>query len=186
MGGAWYEVVGGIGAGVGGIGAAAGAAAAWRAASASKETGRDAADALALALAPHLVLEAFAIGESVPSEDGVWQARIANDSRFAALDVVLEAHFADGERVHREIERLAPGGVELLALREIPAPPVGPTAAQAGRSWSSDIPTSADSGATRPPSPSSSADTTAHRPERRWPTAKRSESVEMRTTEAGR
>jgi len=134
MGGAWYEVVGGIGAGVGGIGAAVGAAAAWRAASASKETSRDAADALALSLAPHLGLETVAIGESVPSEGGFWQARITNDSRFAALDIVLEAHFADGERVHREIERLAPGGFELLTLREIPAPPVGPTAAQAGRS----------------------------------------------------
>jgi hypothetical protein len=126
--------VGGIGAGVGGLGAAAGAGAAWKAASASRETGENAAEALALALKPTLQLETFAIGEPEASERGAWHTRVLNESAFTALDVVVEARFRDGERIRQEIERLSPGGFETFTLREISAPPGGPTAAPQGES----------------------------------------------------
>jgi hypothetical protein len=134
MGGAWYEVVGGIGAGVGGLAAATGAGAAWRAASASRETSQNAADALALALKPHLRVETFAVGEPEATAHGVWTARVLNESAFVALDIVLEARFRDGVRARQEIERMAPGAFEAFTLREIAAPPGGPSASRQGES----------------------------------------------------
>lgn len=134
MGGAWYEVVGGIGAGVGGLGAAAGAAAAWKAANASRKTSEDAAEALALALPPKLRLETFAIAQHEGSDRGTWNVRVLNESAFTALDVVVKARFRDGERIRQEIERLPPGEFETFTLREISPPPGGPTRLQQGDS----------------------------------------------------
>ncbi len=128
MSGAWYEVMGGIGAGVGGLAAAAG----WQAASASREASKNAADALALR--PRLQIETFAIGEPEGTEHGVWTARVLNESAFVALDVVLETRFRDAVQARQEIERIQPGAFETFTLREIAAPPGGPTASQQGES----------------------------------------------------
>jgi hypothetical protein len=132
MAGAWYEIVGGLGAAVGGVGAAVGGTAAWRAASASKDASRDAADALALGLKPLLALEAIAVADPEGSEQGKWSARIHNASPFSAVDIVLEARFRDGERVRREVERLGSMESETVLLRNIAAPPAGPSPEQAG------------------------------------------------------
>lgn len=128
----WYEVVGALGAAVGGLAAAVGAVAAWRAASASRATSRDAMDALALALAPRLRIECWPVAEPEGSDSGVWKAEIFNESEFAATNVVLEAHFRDGQRLQEHIERLAGGTIEAVPMRDIEPPPAGPTIAQSG------------------------------------------------------
>lgn len=134
MAGTWYEIVGGVGAAVGGVGAAVGGMAAWRAASASKDASRDAADALALGLKPQLALETIAVADPEGSEQGRWSARIQNPSPFTAVDIVVEARFRDGERVRREIERIGSMESETVLLRKIAAPPAGPSTEQAGES----------------------------------------------------
>lgn len=89
-------------------------------------------DALALALAPRLRVECWAVAEPEGSEVGVWKAEVLNESQFAAVDVTVEARFADGERVRDSIERLPAGEARTIPLRAIEPPPGGPTSSQAG------------------------------------------------------
>jgi hypothetical protein len=106
-------------------------------------------DALALALAPRLRIECWPVAEPEGSGSGVWQAEIFNESEFAATNVVLEARFRDGQRLHERIERLGSGAIEGIRLREIKPPPAGPTTAQSGEELVFATPTSAVSGGTR-------------------------------------
>lgn len=129
----WYEVVGGVGAGIGGIGAAAGALFAWRAAGSSRDASRDARDALAFAMVPSISLDFYVEPKDDSDLPGRWTARIINlSSQFAACDVALEVSFHDGYRFAQSIERLAPGEWDALVMREIRLPPGGPTAEEAG------------------------------------------------------
>jgi hypothetical protein len=89
-------------------------------------------DALALALAPNLRVESFAVAVAEGSDVGAWNAEVFNETQFAATDVTLEAKFRDGVRVRERIERLAGGAVQAIGLRSIDPPPGGPTPAQAG------------------------------------------------------
>ena len=73
-----WTILGAIGAMVGGFGAAIGGVAAWRAASASRETSRDALEALGLAIAPSLAGDAGIQPIQDGSETGRWHARIFN------------------------------------------------------------------------------------------------------------
>ncbi len=57
-----------------------------------------------------------------------------NESAFVALDIVLETRFRDAVGARQEIERIQPGAFETFTLREIAAPPGGPTASQQGES----------------------------------------------------
>lgn len=107
----WYDVVGALGAAVGAIAAAGGAIAAWRAATASRATGRDALEALAIGIAPRVRVSFTVLsrgdgqGGATPPE---WVAWLVNDGEFAASDVALDVHFRDGRTVRSEVEHLAP------------------------------------------------------------------------------
>jgi hypothetical protein len=89
---------------------------------------------LALELKPLLALDTTAVADSEGSQEGKWSARIRNPSRFTAVEIVVEAHFRDGERVRQEIERLGSMESETVLLREIAAPPAGPNTGQASES----------------------------------------------------
>lgn len=101
-----WEAVGAIGAAVGGIGAAIGAAAAWRAASASLAASRDALEALAVGIRPHLN-----IGFRQPWEgDQRFHVRVVAVSEWPAAKLSVEIVLSSGERVHGAANRLEPGG----------------------------------------------------------------------------
>lgn len=129
-----WTVLGAIGAAVGGMGAAVGGVAAWRAASASRATGRDAMEALGLAIAPTLTGEAGIDPLRDGSDTGRWEARIFNTStQYAAAKLHFEATFEDGVTVKDELERLGPGETWTVQLRTIGMPPGGPSPEEAGR-----------------------------------------------------
>jgi hypothetical protein len=130
-----WTIVGAVGAAVGGLGAAAGALAAWRAASASRATGRDAMEALGLALAPVLSGEAGISPKDDGSETGTCEVRVMNIStQFNATKLHFEARFHDGFRVDDRLETLAAGSVWTVAMRVIGMPPGGPLPTEAGES----------------------------------------------------
>jgi hypothetical protein len=129
-----WTILGAIGAALGGVGAAVGGVAAWRAASASRDTSRDALEALGLAIAPTLGGEAGIDPPQDGSETGRWHARIFNTSKqYAAASLHFEAAFEDGFIVKEELERLGPGEIWVVQLRTIGMPPGGPSHEEAGR-----------------------------------------------------
>jgi hypothetical protein len=128
----WYDLVGAIGGGIGGIGSMLGAAAAWRAAASSRETSRDALEALALGLRPVVDANAIAVPEQMGDARSPWRLRVWNAGEHAARDVSVAAEFLDGLRVKESWERLGPGDEVELMLREVATPPGGPTEAEAG------------------------------------------------------
>jgi hypothetical protein len=128
-----WTILGALGAALGGIGAAVGSVAAWRAASASRETGKDALEALGLAMAPSLTGEAGIDPIMDGSETGRWEARIFNTGgQYAATALRFEATFADGKTVKEELERLGPGQRWTVQLRTIGMPPGGPSEEEVG------------------------------------------------------
>jgi hypothetical protein len=126
----------GVGAAlVAAVAGAVGAVAAWRSANASKDTSRDASDALALGIVPTLNLDTTIDQLEDGSTRGRWAARVINVStQFAATDVHLEATFQDAQAVSQTTERMPPGHSWSVALRVIEMPPGGPTAGEAGTS----------------------------------------------------
>jgi hypothetical protein len=128
-----WAVVGALGAALGGIGAAVGGVAAWRAASASRATSKDALEALGLAIAPAIAVDAGIDPVPDGSDTGRWHARIFNVStRYAASKLHFEAAFTDGWVAKDEIESLGPNETWTVQMRTIGMPPGGPTHQEAG------------------------------------------------------
>lgn len=85
---------------VGGIAGAVATFFAWRSAKASRDTGRDAREALAIAVEP----EVFVGYGNVAERNGFL---ISNGSKFDAVDVEVEVRRRDGDLVRSTRERLA-------------------------------------------------------------------------------
>src|SRR5690349_16147286 len=110
----WGQVVGGVGTGIGAIAAAIGAIAAGRAASASRDTSRDALEARAVGNRPrpHTGYRQRPLrpDEPMPAKRTRLLLRVVNVSEWPASDLALEATLSDGQRVSEQTERLAGGG----------------------------------------------------------------------------
>lgn len=99
-------VVAAAGGLVSGVAGAVAAVAAYAAAKESRQTGRDAAEALGLAMEPELMITPN-VTRVDPSGSRL-VAIITNTSRWAATDVVFEAEFRDGRRISHRTEYVPP------------------------------------------------------------------------------
>lgn len=109
-----WTVVAGVGSAVGGLAAAASAFFAWRSASASRDSSRDAAEALAIGMRPYLDVRTTYGVDSAAQPTGTYALEIDNRSAWTARDVRLELRYRDGhiESHRREVmspNRPAPG-----------------------------------------------------------------------------
>lgn len=85
---------------IGGLAAAAGAEAAWRSANASRETSRDALEALAVGIKPYLDVRTI-LGVEHGAPTGELFVEVYNSSAWPASDVRLEVRHRTG-RVDKE------------------------------------------------------------------------------------
>jgi hypothetical protein len=102
-----WQAVGGIGAALGGVGAAVSAFFARQAARASKQTRKDALEALAVGISPWLGIESFAVAMGGTGEVR-WYMTINNESAWPATHVTLDVRLMNGESIHRSFERIDP------------------------------------------------------------------------------
>lgn len=106
-----WVIAGSIGAAIGGVGAAVGGAAAWRAASAARDTSRDALEALAVAIEPRVHADLFEEpqkpGEPLPTAMRM-ALNVRNSARWPASDVHVQVTYASRQVVEQHAELLEP------------------------------------------------------------------------------
>lgn len=102
-----WDAIGAVGTGIGALATAVAAMAAWRAASASRDTSRDAMRALEIAIQPslHVALRQLRVDDGEP---GRAVLRVFNVSGWPATDLQMVATLDNGRRVAGDCPILLP------------------------------------------------------------------------------